>query len=216
MSNTFSDETERVRRHYEETAGQYNKKVGFAEKVLFGDGRSWVCSQARGEVLEIAVGTGLNLRHYPEDVKLTGIDLSPAMLEIARQRARELGRDVDLRVGDAQELDFPDERFDTLVCTLSLCTIPDDRRAVVEAKRVLRSGGRLLLLEHARSPILPVRVVQRLLDPLFVWLEADHQLREPLDHLNEEGFEIDWLERSRLGIVERVSARKPSAEPDGS
>lgn len=209
VRNNFSGETERVRRHYEKTASQYDKKVGFSEKVLFGDGRSWVCSQARGEVLEIAVGTGLNFRHYPEDVKLTGIDLSPTMLEIARQRAEGLGRDVDLEVGDAQALDFPDERFDTVVCTLSLCTIPDDRKAVAEAKRVLRPGGRLLLLEHVRSPIPAVRAVQRLLDPLLVWLEADHQLREPLDHLNEEGFEIDWLERSRLGIVERVSARKP-------
>jgi ubiquinone/menaquinone biosynthesis C-methylase UbiE len=154
VSNDFNNETERVRYHYEETASKYDRKVGFAEKVLFGDGRSWVCSQARGGVLEIAVGTGLNFRHYPDDVTLTGIDLSPAMLQVARRRAQELGREVDLRADDAQELDFPDECFDTVVSTLSLCTIPDDRKAVGEAKRVLRPGGRLLLLEHVRSPIL--------------------------------------------------------------
>jgi len=160
-------------------------------------------------VLEIAVGTGRNLPHYPEDVRVTGIELSPAMLELARARARELGRDVDLRAGDAQALDFPDERFDTVVCTLSLCTIPDDRAAVGEARRVLRPGSGFLLLEHVRSPVLPVRVGQRLLDPLFVRFEADHLLREPLDHLRAEGFEIERLERSKLGIVERVAARKP-------
>ena len=213
MSNDFNNETERVRNHYEETASKYDKKVGFSEKLLFRDGRSWVCSQAQGEVLEIAVGTGLNFRHYPDDVTLIGIELSPAMLEIARRRAQELGRDVDLRVGDAQELDFPDECFDTVVSTLSLCTIPDERKAVGEARRVLRPGGRLLLLEHVRSPIPVVRTVQRLLDPLFVRFEADHQLREPLDDVNEEGFEVEWLERSRWGIVERLSARKLDRVP---
>src|SRR5918911_3935180 len=114
-------ETRRVQRHYNKVARQYdNRLTERSERLLFGDGRSWVCSRARGEVLEIAIGTGRNLPYYPEDVQLTGIELSPAMLEIARRRARELGRDAHLRVGDAQALGFPDERFDAVVCTLSL------------------------------------------------------------------------------------------------
>lgn len=207
-----SKESERVRRYYEGSAPKYDKRIGFFERVLFGDGRQWVCSQARGEVLEIAAGTGRNLAHYPPDVKLKAIEFSPAMLAIARRRAEEVGREVDLREGDAQALDFPDESFDSVVCTLSLCTIPDDRAAVAEVKRVLRPGGRFLLLEHVRSPLLPIRAGQRLLDPLFVRLEADHLLREPLDHLRAEGFEIKQVERSKLGIVERIAARKPAAD----
>ncbi len=203
------DETERVRRRYDEFASKYDGLVGVAETVLFGNGRRWVGAQARGDVLEIAVGTGRNLPSYPRDVRLTGIDVSPAMLAIARRRAQELDRPVDLRVGDAQALPFPDARFDTVVSTLALCTIPDDRRAVAEARRVLRPGGHLLLLEHVCSPIRPVRAVQRLLDPLFRRFAADHLLREPLRHLEAEGFVIDCLERSKLGIVERVSAWTP-------
>jgi ubiquinone/menaquinone biosynthesis C-methylase UbiE len=126
--------------------------------VLFVDGRHWVCSQAEGEVLEIAAGTGRNLRHYPPGVRLTAIELSPAMLELARREATALGREADLRVGDAQALEFPDESFDTVVRTLSLCTIPDDRAAVGEVRRVLRPGGRFLLLAHVRSPVRAVRV----------------------------------------------------------
>src|SRR6266542_4358971 len=184
-------ETERVLRLYEKEAHKYDREMNFFDRLLFAGGREWVCSQAQGEVLEIGLGTGRNLPYYRADVRLTGIELSPAMLEIARTRARELGREVDLRVGDAQALDFPDESFDTVVCTLSLCTIPDDRAAVTEVKRVLRPGGRFLLLEHVRSPLLPIRVAERLLEPLMLRFEADHLLREPLDHLHAEGFEIE-------------------------
>ncbi len=208
---TASGETERVLRLYEKEAHKYDREMRFFEWLLFAGGREWVCSQAEGEVLEIAIGTGRNLPHYRDDVRLTGIELSPAMLEIARTRAGELGRDVDLRIGDAQALEFADESFDTVVCTLSLCTIPDDRAAVAEVRRVLRPGGRFLLLEHVRSPLLPIRVAERLLEPLMLRFEADHLLREPLEHLRAEGFEVERLERSKLGIVERVTARKPPA-----
>jgi ubiquinone/menaquinone biosynthesis C-methylase UbiE len=201
--------TDAVRGHYDKTASRYDRQIKFFERVLFGDGRQWVCSQAQGDVLEIAAGTGRNLRHYPPDVRVTGIELSPAMLELARREAAAAGRDADLRVGDAQALEFPDESFDTVVCTLSLCTIPDDRAAVAEAKRVLRPGGRFLLLEHVRSPVPAIRIGQRLLEPLMLRFEHDHLLREPLDHLRAEGFGVERLERSKLGIVERVAARKP-------
>ena len=205
-------ETERVRRLYDAEAARYDRAMRWAERALFAGGREWVCSQASGDVLEIAVGTGRNLAYYPAGVRLTGIELSPAMLEIARRRASELGRTADLRVGDAQALDFDDASFDTVVCTLSLCTIPDDRAAVAEVRRVLRPGGRFLLLEHVRSPLLPVRAVQRLLAPLFVRLAGDHLLREPLDHLQAEGFAIERLERSKLGLVERLVARADAPE----
>jgi ubiquinone/menaquinone biosynthesis C-methylase UbiE len=207
-----STETERVRRIQDKTAPRYDRQISFFERVLFGDGRGWVCSQAEGEVLEIAAGTARNLPHYPSAIRLTAIELSPEMLAIARQRAEDLGHDADLREGDAQALEFADESFDTVVCTLGLCTIPDARQAVREVHRVLRPGGRFLLMEHVRSPSLPVRAVQRVLDPLAVRFEADHLLREPLEHLKAEGFEIERLERSKWGIVERVAARKPGGD----
>jgi len=202
-------ETERVRRIQDKEAPRYDRQISFFERILFGDGRRWVCSQAEGDVLELAVGTARNLPFYPDDARLTGVELSPEMLAIARRRAEDLGRDLDLRLGDVQALEFPDERFDTVVCTLGLCTIPDDRKAAAEAHRVLRPGGRFLLMEHVRSPSLPVRAVERLLDPLSVRFQGDHLVRDPLDYLATTGFEIERVERSKWGIVERVAARKP-------
>ena len=198
-----------LRRYYDKTAGRYDRQISFFERVLFGGGREWVCSQADGEVLELAVGTGRNLRHYPPGVRLTGIEFSPGMLELARKEAAAVRPDADLREGNAEALDFPDESFDTVTCTLALCTIPDDRAAVAEAMRVLRPGGRLVLLEHVRSPVLPVRLGERLLEPLFLRLEHDHLTREPLDRVRAAGFVVERLERSKLGIVERLTARKP-------
>lgn len=202
-------ETERIRSIYDREAPRYDRSMGFFERLLFKDARSWVCSKAEGQTLEIAVGTGLNLPHYPADVQLTGIELSPAMLELARKRARALGRGGDLRLGDATALEFPDQSFDSVVCTFSLCTIPDDRAAVAEVWRVLRPGGRLLLAEHVRSPSRPVRRGQRLINPLAVRLQGDHLVREPLEHLHALGFEVEQLERYSLGITERVVARRP-------
>lgn len=203
------DETLRVRHIYDAIANKYDMAIGISEHLFFGDGRTWVCKQARGDVLEIAIGTGRNLPYYPSDVKLTGIELSHEMLKLAHRRARALGREIDLCLGDAQALAFSDRSFDTVVFTLALCSIPDESQAITEARRVLRPGGRLLLLEHVRSPIPAVRAGQRVLEPLFVRLQADHLLREPLDHVRAESFEIECLERSKLGIVERLSARKP-------
>jgi ubiquinone/menaquinone biosynthesis C-methylase UbiE len=163
-------------------ADGYDRMISTWERLLFEDGRDWVCSQARGNVLEIGVGTGRNLDAYPDDVQIIGIDLSPAMLGLARARAMHLGRDMDLRLGDAQALNFLSASFDTVVVTLTLCAVPDDGQVVREIARVLRPGGRLVWLEHVRSPITPVRWVQRLLDPILVRLEADHHLRDPPDH----------------------------------
>jgi ubiquinone/menaquinone biosynthesis C-methylase UbiE len=220
VSRDDNRENERIRRFYEKSADKYDRRIGLWDRVLdFPDGRQWVCSQATGDVLEIGVGTGLNLPHYRRDVRVTGIELSPAMVALARSRAKALDRDAQLQVGDAQALEFADESFDTVVITLSLCTIPDDRRALEEAHRVLRPAGRLLLLEHVRSPLRPVRTGQRLLEPLTVRFETDHLLRDPVDHLSEAGFEIEKLERSKWGIVERVAARKqtkPAAETPAS
>jgi ubiquinone/menaquinone biosynthesis C-methylase UbiE len=207
-ATNLDTETERIRQIMDKLAPGYDRQMAFFEKILFGGGREWVCSQAHGEVLEIAVGTGRNLPYYPAGVRLTGIELSPAMLGVAKARANQLGRDVDLRLGDAQALPFPDESFDTVVCTLSLCSIPNVRKAVHEVRRVLRSGGHFLFLEHVRSPVRAVRAVQRVWDAFSVRLEGDHMLREPLDHLRAEGFDVLKLERSKRGIVERGAARK--------
>ena len=161
---TARDPNAKARRVWDKAAPRYDDGMGFFERTFIEDGREWVTSRARGRVLEVAVGTGRDLPFYPDDVTLTGIDLSPAMLALAKRRAADLGREVELVVGDAQTLPFDDESFDTVVTALALCSIPDPAAAIGEMKRVLVPGGRLLLLDHIRSSWPPVAAGQWLVE----------------------------------------------------
>jgi ubiquinone/menaquinone biosynthesis C-methylase UbiE len=211
MAKTSDDE--RLRRYWDKHSVSYDRQMRFFDRRLFGDSRKWVCAQATGEVLEVAIGTGLNLPLYPVDIRLTGIEWSPAMLDIARHRAGELGLSVELREGDAQAMPFGDASFDTVVCTLSLCAIPDDRRAIAEMARVLRPGGRLLLLDHIAGSAGPVRAIQWLLERVTIPMGGEHFRRRPLHHVQAAGLEVEEQDRFKLGIVERVAARKPPNRP---
>ncbi|MBW0090055.1 class I SAM-dependent methyltransferase [Pseudonocardia sp. KRD-184] len=200
----------RWRRHWDRQPRTYDRQMGMLERVLFGDTRRWVCGKATGRVLEVAIGTGLNLPHYPAGVALTGIELSPAMLALADRRAAELDREVDLRVGDAEALEFDDATFDTVVCTFSLCAIPDHRRAVAEMVRVLRPGGRLLLADHVISSHPVLRAGQRMVELVSVPLGGEHFRRRPLELVTAAGLRIEECDRFASGVVERLAARRTS------
>lgn len=213
-SDEIQRRTEKVRRSWAKQAPRYDKSIGFFERRVFGqEHRAWACSRASGDTLEVAVGTALNLPHYPDGVRLTGIDLSPEMLAIARTRAAETGREIELREADAHSLPFADSSFDTVVCTYSLCNIPDPERAVSEMRRVLLPGGKLILVDHIRSSVRPIFWFQKMIEFFSIRLEGEHMTRRPLEQVKAEG--LDVIERERLGpgaVVERLVAIRP----DGS
>jgi ubiquinone/menaquinone biosynthesis C-methylase UbiE len=204
-----SRRADRLRRRWDRQAGSYDGAMTRADRYFFGDTRQWVCTQATGTALEVAIGTGLNLPHYPDDVRLTGVEFSPAMLAIARRRAEDLGRDVDLREGDAHALAFPDATFDTVVCTFALCAIPDDRTALAEMARVLRPGGLLLLADHVEAGPRVVRAVQWLVERVSIPVGGEYWRRRPIRQVEAMGFAVERHDRFKLGIVERLAARKP-------
>ncbi|WP_239124192.1 class I SAM-dependent methyltransferase [Rhizocola hellebori] len=207
---TPSEETAKVKQVWEKHAPGYDRQIAFLERVQFGGGRQWLGARAQGRVLEIAVGTGLNLPHYPSGVTITGVELSPAMLAIARRRAATLGLQADLREGDAQQLPFGDAQFDTVVCALSLCTIPSPAAAIAEMNRVLVPGGRLLLLDHIGSTWPPIYAVQWLVERLTIRSMGEHLTRRQLALVQAAGFAVVERERLKAGTVERIHAVKPA------
>jgi ubiquinone/menaquinone biosynthesis C-methylase UbiE len=209
-AETRETPTARSRRVWDTIAPIYDKKISFAERVQFGGGREWICSRATGQVLEVAIGTGRNLALYPAGVRITGIELSPRMLAIARQRASELGIQAELLEADAEALPFEDNSFDTVVCALSLCAIPDHARAISEMARVLKPGGKLLLLDHIGSRWWPVWAIQRFIE-LFTARSGEYQTRRPLLLLAAAGLQVVEAQRLKWGTVERVAATKPAA-----
>jgi ubiquinone/menaquinone biosynthesis C-methylase UbiE len=212
----------RLRRRWDREAAGYDRAFGAAERRMFPDLRRRLCALAEGRTLEVAVGTGLNLEHYPAAVTggarpggFVGVDQSAGMLDVARRRAAGLGLgldpETDLRQGDAQALDLPDDSFDTAVCTFSLCGIGDDRAALAEMVRVLRPGGLLLLADHVASSVWPLRALQALADVVSVPLAGEHFGRRPMRWVLEQGYAIEEHERTRAGVVELVAARLPAA-----
>jgi len=202
--------TARQKQVWDKAAPGYDKQIAFFEKIQFAGGREWLGARARGRVLEVAIGTGRSLPHYPADASITGIELSPAMLAIARQRAADLGRDTDLRQGDAEHLPFDDASFDTAVCALSLCTIPRPTAAIAEMQRVLVPGGRLLLLDHIGSTWPPVYAAQWLAERITIRAAGEHFTRRQLPLVTAAGFQVMETGRLKAGTVERIHAVKPA------
>ncbi len=195
--------------YWDGQAPTYDTRMAKVERRFFADSRRWVCNRARGATLEIAIGTGANLIHYPDEVDLTGIDWSLAMLAAARRQADRLHRSVTLHQGDATALSFPAESFDTVVSTFALCCIPDERGALAEALRVLRPGGHLLLADHVSASFWPLRALQHAVDLVSVPLQGEHYTRRPLTALRGLGVTAQESERQKMGMIERVHVRKP-------
>jgi ubiquinone/menaquinone biosynthesis C-methylase UbiE len=201
--------TARQRRVWDKAAPGYDKQIALFERIWFGGGREWIGARAQGRVLEVAVGTGRNLAHYDDQVTVVGVDLSPEMLALAHEYAAELGRDADLREGDAAHLPFPDASFDTVVCALALCSIPDPQRAIAEMRRVLVPGGQLLLLDHVGSTWPPLYGAQWLVEQLTRRLAGEYQTRRQRPLVEAAGFALEESERLKGGTIERIRARKP-------
>jgi ubiquinone/menaquinone biosynthesis C-methylase UbiE len=200
------DPTAKQRRVWDLAAPSYDRQIRFFERIWFCGGREWLGARARGRVLDVAIGTGRTLPFYDGPVTLSGIELSPRMLALARRSAADLGVEIDLREGDAQRLPYDDGAFDTVVCALALCNIPDPVRAVQEMHRVLVPGGRLLLLDHIGSSWPPLYAAQWLVDQVTARTGGEHLLRRQLRHAEAAGFTIAERQRLKAGTIERIMA----------
>jgi len=155
-----------------------------------------------GEVLEIGFGSGANLPCYPAHVRsLSAIEPSEGMTKRATRRLSQWGGTIDLRHLAGEQLPFEGERFDTVVITLTLCSVSDVSEVLSEARRVLRQGGRLLFLEHVASTDTKARAWQERLNALHQVIACGCQLNRDVEgELSLAGFSVERLERLVLPI----------------
>lgn len=197
--------TQHVRRRYDEMAGNW-RLLGITDSLLLLNRlRRKQFSAVRGTVLDVACGTGENFPYLERAESVVAFDLSPAMIEEAGRRVRQLRMDVALVVGDAQRMPFPDGEFDNVVSGFSTCTFPDHVAAFREMVRVTRPGGQILLVEHGRSSIGLIarrqdRNIERVLER-----SACRNNRDVLAEIAEAGLTPSSVGTSHLGMLRRVT-----------
>jgi len=170
--------------------------------------REKVVPQARGHVLEIGMGAGHNLPYYRiEQVeRVVGIDPCSTSWALAQPRAASLGVPLEFIEGSAESMPLPDEEFDTVLMTYSLCTIPDAQSALQEIRRVLKPGGRLVFCEHGEAPDASVARWQQRINPVWRKLLGGCNLNRPITRwISDAGFSIGAMDQMYLPGTPRIA-----------
>lgn len=201
-----------IRKRYNKEAPGYDSKMCVIEYITgIRKIRGKLLQQACGEVLAVAIGTGRDLPLFPSNCDITGIDLVEDMLKIARKRAEELNRKVELAEMDAEALSFPDHSFDTVVSTLGLCTYAHPLAALSEMNRVCKPNGKILLLEHGRSTVSGLGWLQDALNDRWCRKVSCQINRQPDVLVREAGLTINSNTRSFFGIIHTIVAHPSSS-----
>lgn len=212
IDDPTSSAPRRVAAIYDRIAPDYDRLEAFGDRLLGTRGlRAGLGQALRGDVLEVAIGSGRNLPFYGPDVtSVTGVDISRGMLAMTAREAARLGCPVRLAVMNAEHLGFADASFDTVTSSLSLCTVPDPAAALREIARVCKPDGRIVLLEHVLSPVGPIAWLQRKMTPGQVRRLGCHFDRETIDLARSLGFGIVSERRRLFSILRLVVAVPPT------
>jgi len=174
----------------------YDRLCGQQDGLGLGAWRATLVGDLRGDLVEIGAGTGLMFPHYHATARVTAIEPDGSFAALAEPRLAPAAATIGLAAGTAERLPFADASCDAAVFGLVLCSVADPTAALVEARRVLRPGGRVRLLEHVRSPRLVAGTLMRAANPL--WRLANRQGcnmdRDPLPAIRASGLVVDRVE----------------------
>jgi ubiquinone/menaquinone biosynthesis C-methylase UbiE len=196
--------TEKIKRRYNRIAKVFDLTEVMMERGQMKLWRAALWKEAKGKILEVGVGTGKNIRYYPQDADITAIDFSEGMLEKAREKAEKAGKNVDLKLMDVQQLDFPEDTFDTVITTCVLCSVPDPIKGLQEIRRVCKKDGQIIMLEHVRSKRPMIGVIMDILNPLVVRIVGANINRDTIENLKHAGLKIEVEKDLMADIVKHI------------
>jgi ubiquinone/menaquinone biosynthesis C-methylase UbiE len=204
QSTDLSSMTKTIKQRYNRTALYYD----WMDRMINDEFRIKALSYARGKVLEVGVGTGKNLSYYPEGCQVTGIDFSPGMLARAKKKVHLARVPVTLLEMDAEQMDFPDDTFDTIVATCVFCSVPDPVKGLEEVRRVCKPAGQIILLEHVRSEHPILGALMDLLNPVTLHLVGSNINRRTVDNIRKAGIKPVGIE-DRFGKILKLIVATP-------
>jgi ubiquinone/menaquinone biosynthesis C-methylase UbiE len=180
------DNTLVIRRRY----NRYSKFYDFFElpmEVLFSKWRKKLVKYVSGKVLEVGVGTGKNIKYYPNDIDLTAIDFSEGMLSKAIKKYKDKSNIKFIQM-DIQATNFESDTFDTVIASYVFCSVPDPIKGLKEIKRICKKDGKIILLEHVKSDNRLIGVLMDLINPLIVRLLGFNINRNTENNIITSGF----------------------------
>lgn len=183
----------RIKERYNKISGVYDC-FHWPVEFVFSKWRKRLLKEAFGKTLEVGIGTGNNIPFYPEGVALTGIDISENMLNKARKKSHKNSIRARFKVMDAQNLEFTDNSFDTVVTSFVFCTVSDPVEGLKEIMRVCKNGGKILMMEHVRSSHKITGKIMDLLNPLPHFIIGDNLNRRTFINLMEAGIKEENIE----------------------
>ncbi len=182
------DINEKIKRRYNRIASVYDIFEQPMELMLFKKWRTEVLSSLKGKCLEVGVGTGKNIPFYPDGIDMTAIDFSEKMLEKAKFKAETLKKNINFIHMDAQNMDFKDNTFDSVFTTCVFCSVPDPVKGLMEIKRVCRSDGKIIMIEHVRSEKKVIGLIMDIFNPITVNLYGANINRKTVENVRNAGF----------------------------
>ena len=199
-----------TKRKWDRAAKSFDFMAAKGPELRWAGFKKELFSHMDGKVLFLAVGTGLDIQHFPPGQDITGIDISSAMLEKAKDRADAYQGNLELVEMDVHDLPFEDNSIDQVYTSCTFCSVPNPVKGLESLKRVLKPGGELRMFEHTGSKFFPFNIMMHIMTPLSKKVGPEMN-RNTVENVQLAGLEVLEVENLFLDVVKTITARKPRA-----